>query len=166
MGSQINDKINKDGNSMSKFIFQIRFNLIVSTACILDLIFNDNNCVTLFEYLLFSLTIFGTVIRFRAYKDLGHLFTFDIGTREDHKLIKTGIYEHIRHPGYVGGLLILIPTWLFTNVNTLITLVLITHTIYMYWNRIKCEEIMLIEHFGDQYVKYASEVKRLIPYVF
>lgn len=132
----------------------------------MDIVFNDNESVTFFEYVLFSLTILGTGIRFRAYQDLGNLFTFDIGTREDHKLITTGIYKYIRHPGYTGGFLILIPLWLFTNVNILITTLAIVYTIYIYWNRIVHEEEMLIGHFGAEYIKYMTETKGLIPYVF
>lgn len=166
MGKNSSDKTNQTGNFMSKFIAQASFNLFVSFACILDLIFNDNDSVTFLEYILFFLTVSGIIMRFRAYHDLGNLYTFDIGIREDHKLVTTGIYKYIRHPGYTGGFLICIPLWLFTNVNILITLVAIAGTIYTYWNRIKHEEIMLIERFGTEYTQYSSNTKRLIPYIF
>lgn len=165
MGTQLSDKINKTGNSMSGFLFQISYNMIVAIVCIMDLIYNGNENVSFFEWILFCLTILGTVIRFRAYYDLGNLFTFDIGTRENHILIRTGIYKYIRHPGYAGGFLILIPMWIFTNVNILITLVLILYTIHMYWSRIKHEEDMLIKYFGVEYVNYSCVTKSLIPCV-
>lgn len=166
MGINSSDKINKTGNTMSKFFVQIIFNLVVTFVCILDLIFNDNNSITFLEYILFCLTVSGMIIRFKAYQDLGNLYTFNIGIREDHKLVTTGIYKYIRHPGYTGGFLICIPLWLFTNVNIFITLVTIASTIYIYWNRIKYEELMLIEHFGTEYIQYSNSTKRLIPYVF
>lgn len=48
------------------------------------------------------LTGLGGYIRYRCYRALGRLFTFEMSIRNDHKLITDGPYGIVRHPGYTG----------------------------------------------------------------
>ncbi|KAF9051021.1 hypothetical protein BDZ89DRAFT_940130 [Hymenopellis radicata] len=48
------------------------------------------------------LTVIGGYIRYRCYRELGSLFTFEMSIRADHRLITTGPYSVVRHPGYLG----------------------------------------------------------------
>jgi protein-S-isoprenylcysteine O-methyltransferase Ste14 len=48
------------------------------------------------------LTGLGGYIRYRCYRALGRLFTFEMSIRSDHKLITDGPYSIVRHPGYTG----------------------------------------------------------------
>ncbi|KAF8919974.1 hypothetical protein CPB85DRAFT_1429446 [Mucidula mucida] len=48
------------------------------------------------------LTVIGGYIRYRCYRELGSLFTFEMSIRADHRLITTGPYAVVRHPGYLG----------------------------------------------------------------
>ncbi|KAJ7096430.1 hypothetical protein C8R44DRAFT_644281 [Mycena epipterygia] len=52
-----------------------------------------------------SLTLLGASIRCWCYRELGDLFTFEMSIRDDHKLVQTGPYHTVRHPGYAGVLL-------------------------------------------------------------
>ncbi|KAJ7733780.1 hypothetical protein DFH07DRAFT_870956 [Mycena maculata] len=51
------------------------------------------------------LTLIGAFIRYWCYRELGSLFTFEVSIRENHKLVQTGPYHAVRHPGYTGVLL-------------------------------------------------------------
>lgn len=166
MGTNAGDKTNKSGNSLSKFVFQIGFNILIAFVCCINMCYMGPEPVSFFDYTLFSLVLLGTAIRFRAYYELGYLFTFDIGIREDHKLITTGIYKYIRHPGYLGSFLVTIPLWIFANVNIYFTSIITLFTLYIFWQRIRHEEVMLLNHFSMEYKNYAGRTKRLIPYVF
>jgi len=44
----------------------------------------------------------GGLIRLACYRELGNLFTFELSIRKDHKLITSGPYSMVRHPGYTG----------------------------------------------------------------
>lgn len=44
----------------------------------------------------------GGFIRYRCYKALGSMFTYEMSIRENHVLITTGPYNIVRHPGYSG----------------------------------------------------------------
>lgn len=50
------------------------------------------------------LAAFGGYIRYACYRELGSMFTFEMSIRKDHRLVTTGPYGVVRHPGYFGGL--------------------------------------------------------------
>lgn len=51
-----------------------------------------------------SLSVIGGYIRYRCYRELGSLFTFEMSIRADHRLVRSGPYAVVRHPGYLGVL--------------------------------------------------------------
>ncbi|KAF8893026.1 hypothetical protein BD779DRAFT_1766453 [Infundibulicybe gibba] len=55
-----------------------------------------------------ALAVGGAYIRIRCYKTLGNLFTFERTIRPGHRLVKSGPYSVVRHPGYAS----LIPAYL------------------------------------------------------
>lgn len=52
-----------------------------------------------------ALIVAGASIRYKCYNEMGKLFTFEVSLRKGHKLITTGPYSVVRHPGYTGGFL-------------------------------------------------------------
>jgi len=108
--------------------------------------------------------LIGLGLRAQARRTLGKYFSPVVRTLPEHKLIRHGIYRHIRHPGYLGELLAYfsIPL-LFHSLYGFLVMVLITPFILY---RIKIEEQMLLEKFGDEYRDYMKNSKRLIPYIW
>lgn len=77
------------------------------------------------------------------------------------KLVTTGIYSYVRHPQYLGFLLITLGLnvwWL-----TFITLALWPVVIIVYYKLAKTEEKEAIEEFGEEYIKYMQQVPGWIP---
>jgi protein-S-isoprenylcysteine O-methyltransferase Ste14 len=77
------------------------------------------------------------------------------------KLVTTGIYRYIRHPQYLGFLLITLGLnvwWL-----TFITLALWPVVIIVYYRLAKKEEKEAEEQFGEEYLKYKQRVPGWIP---
>lgn len=113
----------------------------------------------------FVIILTGLIIRMMAILTLAEQFTYKVKIIENHKLIVKGIYKLIRHPSYLGQILIFLGSGLaFSNWISLIFLVIpiLISTIY----RIKIEEKVLIEHFSDEYINYTNNSKRLIPFVY
>lgn len=54
----------------------------------------------------------GTLIRALLYRQMGHLYTFSLSIKKNHRLITTGPYAIVRHPGYSGGCLVHLGTTL------------------------------------------------------
>ncbi|KAF9071094.1 hypothetical protein BDP27DRAFT_1446582 [Rhodocollybia butyracea] len=48
------------------------------------------------------LAVAGGYTRYLCYRELGHLFTFEMSIMKEHKLITTGPYALVRHPAYTG----------------------------------------------------------------
>lgn len=91
-------------------------------------------------------------------------FTHLVATekKEQHVLVKNGIYKYLRHPSYLGFYLWSIGTQIMCN--NPICLIGFTYVLYCFFhNRILHEEYMLITFFGQDYVDYRNEVPILIP---
>ena len=73
----------------------------------------------------------------------------------------TGPYAHVRHPQYVGFILIM-AGFLF-QWPTLITLVMFPILVYMYVKLARREEREVAAEFGDEYRRYAAHTPGFIP---
>ena len=116
-------------------------------------------------YLAVLLFMLGLAIRLQAVLTLGHFFTTAVTVHPEHQLVRRGIYAHIRHPGYLGSLLIF-AGFGFSFQNWLSLLALLTLAISGFLNRIHVEERVLAVTFGREYTDYVRMTKRLIPDVY
>jgi len=92
-------------------------------------------------------------------------FTVDVAIGTEQKLKTDGMYKIIRHPSYLGLLLIMIGFSI--SMNSLISVLLVTIPMFLAINfRIIVEEKLLTEGFGDVYNNYKTKTKRLIPWVY
>lgn len=113
----------------------------------------------------FLLIISGIFIRWIAILQLGKSFTVDVAITEAAKLKTDGLYRFVRHPSYLGILLIL--TGFALEMNSLYSFLVLVIPVFIAVNyRIKVEERVLISEFGDSYQTYRLRVKKLIPYLF
>ena len=79
--------------------------------------------------------------------------------------MKTGLYRWMRHPSYTGLLLCMLAVGLHTR-NWISLLVIVSPTTAALLYRIHVEEIALRDHFGQEYLDYSRETKRLVPGVY
>ena len=107
----------------------------------------------------------GMLVRWWAIRTLGRYFTRSVRIFEDHRLVRGGLYRHVRHPSYTGYLLGDLGLGLALS-NWLAVLVIMLPTAAALAYRIRVEERALLEGFGGEYAEYARGTKRLIPKVF
>jgi protein-S-isoprenylcysteine O-methyltransferase Ste14 len=120
---------------------------------------------TIISYSGILIIIAGMILRFVSIMTLGRLFTVDVTIRTDHKIKKDGVYRLIRHPSYTGSLISFFGFGI--SLNNWISLFIITvPVIIAMLNRIKIEEKLLIEQFGEDYQEYMRESFRLIPWIY
>ena len=83
---------------------------------------------------------------------------------DDHRLVTNGLFAHVRHPLYAGRLLWSIG-WaiLFTEILSLIFFAL--GSVFLIF-RIRLEERMLVEKFGEEYERYKIRTPMIIPFLF
>jgi protein-S-isoprenylcysteine O-methyltransferase len=107
----------------------------------------------------------GIVVRSIAIAQLGRFHTPNVAVRQEHQLMESGLYRHVRHPSYLGALIaffgfsLALGNWLGVAV-----VMVITPSIYLF--RIREEEAALAAAFGEDYRAYCGRTKRLIPGLF
>jgi protein-S-isoprenylcysteine O-methyltransferase Ste14 len=89
-------------------------------------------------------------------------FSYTLKIFDNHKLITKGPYKFIRHPMYTAFLILHSSIFLITG-NWFIGIIWIVGLIFIIMLRIRKEEKMLIEKFGDTYRKYISTTGILCP---
>ena len=127
----------------------------------------------------------GGIIRFSCFQKLGPYFTFVQCIHKDHRLITTGPYAVVRHPGYAGLLMSIIGwgvmqaspgSWLRTSGILNVPWVRVTvacwylivgvATVTVY-SRATEEDQFLSERFGKEWQDWARRVRyKLVPFVY
>ena len=82
----------------------------------------------------------------------------------NHTLAITGPYAHIRHPQYLGFIVILFGFLL--QWPTLITVIMFPILIFMYIRLAKTEEREAQKEFGEVWKAYANATPAFIPHIF
>jgi protein-S-isoprenylcysteine O-methyltransferase Ste14 len=98
----------------------------------------------------------------QTHAQLGRNWSVTLEVRANHSLVTEGIYAYVRHPMYTAFWLwalaqaVLLPNWLagFSGIAGF-------GTLYLF--RVGREEKMLLETFGDEYRRYMSRTRRIIP---
>ena len=107
----------------------------------------------------------GLLIRWIAIVSLKRQFTVDVAITKDHRIVSEGIYRFVRHPAYAGSILSFLGLGLcFANIISLVVVVPPICAAFLY--RIRVEEKVLMDAFGEEYVRYCASTKRLIPGIF
>jgi protein-S-isoprenylcysteine O-methyltransferase Ste14 len=98
----------------------------------------------------------------RAHADLGENWLLFLQIKKDHTLITEGVFHYIRHPMYAS-------LWLWCIAQTLLLQnwiagwsgILGFLPVYLF--RVRLEEQMMVEYFGETYRSYMKETGRVIP---
>lgn len=111
------------------------------------------------------LVVLGTALLFSSVHALGKQFTGHVHIQIGHRLVTSGPYRIVRHPGYLGYLLLTVGIaagYASLIAAAAIVLLLAPGLIY----RMQVEERLLLAEFGDEYRAYAKRTRRLIPGVW
>jgi protein-S-isoprenylcysteine O-methyltransferase Ste14 len=78
-----------------------------------------------------------------------------------HQVATTGIYAHLRHPQYVGFVLIMLG--FLVQWPTFITLIMFPILVMMYVRLARREEKDALAEFGEEYARYATRTPAFLP---
>ena len=111
-----------------------------------------------------ALFVIGLTIALAAVVTLRRSYASTLVIREDHQLITHGIYRFTRHPVYLGVIIVCIgvPVYAFS----LYGLLTMSALIPIILNRIRMEERLLSEEFGDAHRRYKEATSKLIPFIY
>ena len=111
-----------------------------------------------------ALFVCGMTIALVAAFTLGRFYSSSLTILEDHQLITHGIYRYTRHPIYFGVLLAILgaPVYAPSRNGFLVLSLLVP----IFLVRIRMEEDMLIEAFGERFRSYQEATRKLIPFIY
>jgi protein-S-isoprenylcysteine O-methyltransferase len=101
-------------------------------------------------------------VRMSAALTLGRFYTRTLRTATDQTVARAGPYRFVRHPGYLGTLLMWTGFGLSTR-DWLIGALCGTGMWLAYRRRISAEEAMLVQQLGDAYRDYMRTTPALLP---
>jgi protein-S-isoprenylcysteine O-methyltransferase Ste14 len=102
---------------------------------------------------------------FICHRRLGRSWSVTLEIRENHGLVTDGIYRFVRHPMYSAYFLwtlsqaLLLPNWIAGPAG-----LVGFGTLFAF--RVRQEEQMMLDAFGESYAAYAARTKRIIPGIF
>ncbi len=112
-----------------------------------------------------ALFMAGLALRLWSMRTLRRAFSYDLKITADQTLVTSGPYRWVRHPAYTG-LVILSVSCAVWNPSAIGIVALAVTTLPQVMVRIAIEERMLADHFGERWNAWASDTRRLIPFVW
>lgn len=104
----------------------------------------------------------GMLLRLWAVLTLGRFFTTTVMVRAEQTVVTGGPYRFVRHPSYLGVLILLFGLGLALGDLAGAVAMVVLPTMGLLW-RIRVEEAALLAGLGDRYIEYCKGRARLIP---
>jgi protein-S-isoprenylcysteine O-methyltransferase Ste14 len=106
----------------------------------------------------------GVALRLGPMLELGRRFVSVVAIQPGHTLHTRGFYARVRHPSYLGILLMDLG---FAGVfRSAVALALMPVVFWMFRRRMDVEEAFLAEQFGAEYREYMEHTRRIVPGVY
>ncbi|MFW9849655.1 MAG: methyltransferase family protein [Candidatus Thorarchaeota archaeon] len=121
--------------------------------------------LTLIAYVGIGILLLGGIILLVSRYYLGQFGGPRIVLERDHQLITRGTYRYIRHPIYLGMILLFIG-YIISLAGILVSIVWTFILFIILRERIIQEEELLKLRFGREYDEYVSRTCRLIPFLY
>lgn len=155
-------KATKDDNNSSLFVALFPVAVVLSPLLLAT---NEARLPIGIAFLGLLVMLVGLFAHISAQLTLGKFYTGTLYTTTDQRLIRSGLFSKVRHPGYFGVLLLSLGFGLATQ-SIIITGLLCAAYYFVYTHRMRSEEAMLKRVFGKKYKAYCKHTKRLIPYIY
>ena len=107
----------------------------------------------------------GLALRAWSMRTLGAYYSRTLRTTSDQTVVEYGPYRVLRHPGYLGSIMV----WTGFAVTSGSPAAAVGVAALMgnaYSSRIASEEAMLEGRFGSAYAEYSQRTRRLIPFIW
>jgi len=109
--------------------------------------------------------VLGLAIRWAAILSLGKSFSANVAIQLSQTVYRSGLYRWVRHPSYLGMLVIFLAIGIHSRNWIGLFVVLIPTTLALLY-RIHVEEIALNQAFGEAYSAYSKTTRRLLPFLY
>ncbi len=111
-----------------------------------------------------AIDIAGLSLAIWARRHLGRNWSGEITIKQDHQLVRTGPYRHLRHPIYTGLLTMYAGMTLATG--EVLAILGLAVAVIAYWRKTRMEEKTLSAAFGPEYDTYRTDTWAIVPWIF
>jgi protein-S-isoprenylcysteine O-methyltransferase Ste14 len=108
--------------------------------------------------------VFALSIIFWSGVTLGKMYSAEVTIQDNHELITSDLYQYVRHPRYLGALMLSLGLPLLFR--SWIGLTFFIPFLFIIVLRIRDEEAVLLLEFGYDWEQYCKKTWRLIPFVY
>ena len=108
-----------------------------------------------------TLFALGVLWRLGPMVTLGRRFTSVVALQQEHRLHTGGFYAAVRHPSYLG--IVLMDLGFAGIYRSALALALMPLVFLMFHRRMNVEEALLLRRFGEDYRAYMARTARLLP---
>lgn len=111
-----------------------------------------------------GISVCGLLLRWWANRVLGAFYMRTLKVVENQSIVRAGPYRLIRHPGYLGSILLWAGAAAATA-NWIVLLIVFVLMLVVYVYRIQNEEKMLLST-NAEYAEYQKQTWRLMPFIY
>jgi protein-S-isoprenylcysteine O-methyltransferase Ste14 len=104
----------------------------------------------------------GSALSWAAARALGRHWRIEAGLNTDHELVQHGIYGVVRHPIYTSMFLVVVGTGLILGPLYLLPVSGLLYVVGTFI-RVRFEESLLAERFGEEFWEYRRGVGAYLP---
>jgi protein-S-isoprenylcysteine O-methyltransferase Ste14 len=126
---------------------------------------SPGQCDIVVGWLGVTIMLSGLALRYWAARTLGNFYTRTLQVLNGHQIVTQAPYHVIRHPGYLGTMLMEVGAGLAVT-NWIVLIVVTVSACSSRAYRIGAEEKMLNARFGQEYQTYADKTFKLVPFVY
>jgi len=106
----------------------------------------------------------GVALRLGPMLELGRRFVSVVALQPGHSLHTRGFYTLVRHPSYLG--IILMDLGFAGVFRSALALALMPMVFWMFSRRMDVEEAFMVDQFGAEYREYMGRTRRILPGVY
>ena len=140
--------------------------ILFSSIVAWNLYFYANQTLCTIDILEFGIIQLFFLLRIKCYEALGDHFTFQLGTWKNHNLVQHGPYKYLVHPSYTGQFGHLFMSYIFLKLPWYLIIILILFSLSHFPKRVRNEEKMMLDKFGDEYKSYLKQRYKVIPFIY
>jgi protein-S-isoprenylcysteine O-methyltransferase Ste14 len=149
----------------STILIGVSFGVAIVLPLVLNAFRLGQMSSSIFQWIGLSMMLLGLALRVWSMSVLGTYYSRTLRVSQAQTIVSQGPYRVIRHPGYLGTIVVWIGFSLALS-NWIATLVVTAAMFGVYAYRIRTEEAMLLTQFGEAYQAYSQGTWRLLPFLY
>jgi protein-S-isoprenylcysteine O-methyltransferase Ste14 len=154
-----------DSDKGSTRLIGASFGVAIVLPPLLDLIHMSQIASPIVSWLGLVMMLLGLGLRVWSMRILGAYYSRTLRVTDAQIIVTQGQYYVIRHPGYLGTLLVWVGSGL-ALANWIAAVVVAVLMLGVYSYRIRSEEAMLLSTFGERYQQYRQQTWKLLPFLY